>query len=293
MLYTNNTKADYSLCIFYRWDVILMKIEKISDSQIRCTLNRSDLQSRELKLSELAYGTEKAKNLFHDMIEQAAHQFGFKADDIPLMIEAIPVSADCIILNITKVEDPEELDTKFSRFTPSDDMDMDDDMDDDYDDLLPDNINLPESPDMNLFHNILKEADNFLSMKDTLKNISDESVPDIEDDTTEAEAPGDAEEDNLIYKLFSFRSLGEADNAAKHVNASYEGESILYKDNIKCLYFLLLSCSQKHSNDLLKVCNEITEYGHKESIVFGTSAYLNEHCDIIIKHDALSVLSNL
>ena len=39
--------------------------------------------------------------------------------------EAIPVSADCIILNITKVEDPEELDTKFSRFTPSDDMDMD------------------------------------------------------------------------------------------------------------------------------------------------------------------------
>ena len=94
-----------------------MKIEKISDSQIRCTLNRSDLQSRELKLSELAYGTEKAKNLFHDMIEQAAHQFGFKADDIPLMIEAIPVSADCIILNITKVEDPEELDTKFSRFT--------------------------------------------------------------------------------------------------------------------------------------------------------------------------------
>lgn len=146
---------------------------------------------------------------------------------------------------------------------------------------------------MNLFHNILKEADNFLSMKDTLKNISDESVPDIEDDTTEAEAPGDAEEDNLIYRLFSFRSLGEADNAAKHVNASYEGESILYKDNIKCLYFLLLSCSQKHSNDLLKVCNEITEYGHKESIVFGTSAYLNEHCDIIIKHDALSVLSNL
>ena len=119
------------------------------------------------------------------------------------------------------------------------------------------------------------------------------AVPDIEDETTEAETPGDAEEDNLIYRLFSFRSLNEADNAAKHVNASYEGESILYKDNIKCLYFLLLSCSQKHSNDLLKVCNEITEYGHKESIVFGTSAYLNEHCDIIIKHDALSVLSNL
>ena len=40
---------------------------------------------------------------------------GFEADNIPLMIEAIPVSADSIILIISKVEDPEELDTRFSQ----------------------------------------------------------------------------------------------------------------------------------------------------------------------------------
>ena len=34
------------------------------------------------------------------------------------MIEAIPVSAESIILIITKVEDPEELDTRFSKFAP-------------------------------------------------------------------------------------------------------------------------------------------------------------------------------
>ena len=45
-----------------------MKIEKINDSQIRCTLTSADLASREIKLSELAYGTEKAKNLFQDDI---------------------------------------------------------------------------------------------------------------------------------------------------------------------------------------------------------------------------------
>ena len=39
--------------------------------------------------------------------------------NIPLMIEAIPLNADCIVLIITKVEDPEELDTRFSRFAPS------------------------------------------------------------------------------------------------------------------------------------------------------------------------------
>ena len=95
-----------------------MKIEKINDNQIRCTLTKADLEDRQIRLSELAYGTEKAKDLFRDMMQQANYEFGFEADNIPLMIEAIPVSADSIILIITKVEDPEELDTRFSKFTP-------------------------------------------------------------------------------------------------------------------------------------------------------------------------------
>ena len=95
-----------------------MKIEKISDTQIRCTLNKEDLVDRELRISELAYGSEKAKQLFKDMMQQASYEFGFEADDIPLMIEAIPVSAECLVLVITKVEDPDELDTRFSNFTP-------------------------------------------------------------------------------------------------------------------------------------------------------------------------------
>ena len=90
-----------------------MKIEKVNDHQIRCTLTKSDLADRELKISELAYGTEKAKSLFRDMMQQASFEFGFDADDIPLMIEAIPLNSECIVLVITKVEDPEELDTRF------------------------------------------------------------------------------------------------------------------------------------------------------------------------------------
>ena len=45
------------------------------------------------------------------------------------MIEAIPLNADCIVLIITKVEDPEELDTRFSAFAPSVTEDSDEDSD--------------------------------------------------------------------------------------------------------------------------------------------------------------------
>lgn len=51
------------------------------------------------------------------MMQQASYELGFEAEDIPLMIEAIPISEDCIILTVTKVENPDELDTRFSKFS--------------------------------------------------------------------------------------------------------------------------------------------------------------------------------
>ena len=74
-----------------------MKIEKINDNKIRCTLTSADLAERNLKLSELAYGTEKARSLFQDMMLEANQQFGFNVDNAPLMVEAVPVAPDSIV----------------------------------------------------------------------------------------------------------------------------------------------------------------------------------------------------
>lgn len=40
-------------------------------------------------------------------MQQASYEFGFEADDIPLMIEAIPISKETLILVITKVDNPD------------------------------------------------------------------------------------------------------------------------------------------------------------------------------------------
>ena len=98
-----------------------MKIERINENQIRCTLSNFDLSVRNMNLGELAYGTEKARNLFREMIQRAANEVGFEAEDIPLMVEAIPMANESVMLIITKMEDPEELDTRFSKFSPEED----------------------------------------------------------------------------------------------------------------------------------------------------------------------------
>ncbi|PKM49482.1 MAG: adaptor protein MecA [Firmicutes bacterium HGW-Firmicutes-7] len=97
-----------------------MKIEKVSSNQIKCFLNKGDLLSRQIKVSELAYGTEKAQELFKDMMDQASNEFGFEVENVPLMIEAVPLSTDSIMLIITKVDNPEELEDKFTGLPMAD-----------------------------------------------------------------------------------------------------------------------------------------------------------------------------
>ena len=84
-----------------------MKIEKVNDHQIRCTLTKADLADRELKISELAYGTEKAKNLFHDMMQQASYEFG--EDDLgstlDSMLQSLSEGADDVLDLFKKIHD--------------------------------------------------------------------------------------------------------------------------------------------------------------------------------------------
>ena len=55
-----------------------MKIEKVNDNQIRCTLSSFDLSVRNLNLGELAYGSEKARSLFREMIQKASNEVGLE-----------------------------------------------------------------------------------------------------------------------------------------------------------------------------------------------------------------------
>ena len=94
-----------------------MKIEKINDRQIRCVLTKEDLEDRKIKLSELVCGGEKARGLFRDMMLRASRELGFSLNNNPLMIEAVPTGKDQLVLIITRVDDPGELDARFRNLS--------------------------------------------------------------------------------------------------------------------------------------------------------------------------------
>ena len=60
-----------------------MKAEQINQDQVRFTLSAQDLRERNLKVSELAYGSEKTKALFEDMVKTAMEKFGVDFTEKP------------------------------------------------------------------------------------------------------------------------------------------------------------------------------------------------------------------
>lgn len=247
----------------------MMKLEKLNDNQIRCTLTKADLADRQIKLSELAYGSEKAKSLFRDMMLQANAEFGFEANDIPLMIEAIPMPNDCIVLIITKVSDPEELDTRFSKFTPS------------GADAL-DALSEPKKTAA------VEGADEVL---DIFKHMMEQHLKGLESGHADEEPVKAADEIDLT-RLYSFGNLESIIDAAHVLKNYYHGENRLYKNSARRLYYLVLRKSSHTPEEFNKVCNILTEYGSNEPYTKSTEAYMAEHYDLVIKKDALQKLLN-
>ena len=281
-----------------------MKIEKLNENQIRCTLNKSDLASRHLKINELAYGSDKAKELFRDMMQQASFELGFEAEDTPLMIEAIPISAECIVLIVTKVDNPEELDTRFSRFSPSD---SDDDDSFDFDDIetidsnnyssysLPkaneeldesaateeENNSIPEDDLMN----ILDRVKEYFNKESTGKKIDKAAPP--------ADKPAPEETVSHITRVFSFDSLDDISSVSRIIDRFYHDNNSVYKNPSDKRYYLTISKNKTSAKDFNKVCNILSEYGKKENQFDNYTGFFSEHCDCIVKDHAMHILCRL
>lgn len=82
-----------------------MKVEKISENQIKLILTSADLKENNLKLEELIKPSDKTQDLFRGLMEKAFSQCGFEVDNTPLMVEATPISVDGLMIIVTKLPD--------------------------------------------------------------------------------------------------------------------------------------------------------------------------------------------
>ena len=275
-----------------------MKLEKLSDTQIRCTLSKEDLSQRQLHLSELAYGSEKAKELFRDMMQQASIELGFEADNIPLMIEAIPISNDCLVLVVTKVEDPDELDTRFSRFSK---INVDDSFDEDFSDIDEDDIDMDDEPLPFSPSSDFDNADSDASTSSKERSAIDDALDLIAPFTqaiaqAKKEAMRKKKENRSSVQdcqYYSFQNFSQAAQLGAFLAPFFEGESSLYKDSFSNNYYMILRKTQSENDTFHRACNIAADFGVRISASYATPAYFREHFETILEENAVEMLGEL
>lgn len=242
-----------------------MTIERLSDNQFRCTLNKQDLQERHIQLNELLYGSEKAKELFRDMMQMASNECGFEAEDLPLMIEAIPVDADCLVLLVTKVEDSDELDSRFSNFTPF-------------------TGKTEEKPSKA----VPALADEILNYVAQFKELLKKSAEAAQKNTPLPENPKQE-----LVKCFSFPSLSELCRFASVIRPVYRGDIELFKNPDSGAYLLMMNMKEHSAEEFNKLCNIASEYGKSLPSSMATQLFYKEHYTPVTGDKLLETLAML
>ena len=192
------------------------------------------------------------------------------------MIEAIPISPECLVLVITKVEDPDELDTRFSKFSTSSDNDES-----------------SKEPNLDSY------TDDLINCFDQLNELLDDGpiLPtdkEEEEDSSSEKEVAPATEVNIpvnLYKVFSFKSLDEVIHMSAMIVGTYQGENTLYKDDKNHIYYLTIYKSSHSPEEYSQICNLISEYGTAVKSTYATANYFEEHFETIVKQNAIQILS--
>ncbi len=247
-----------------------MKIERINDNQIRCTLTRSDLDDRHLQISELVIGSEKARELFREMMQMAYEEHGFDAENIPLMVEAVPVSPDCLVLVVTKVENPDELNTRFS------------DAGTDEEGTLP-------------------TADKFLDyLSDMIRKEREkkEDSPEAAGRKQKSEKTADGKDDDAApvsppsTVLFAFSSMEDISALCALIEPFYDGDSAFYRHPSEPDFYLILKKPGGDRRYFDRACRIACDFGSIRPFGYASEAFFQEHYRCLIPEDAVQTLSS-
>lgn len=260
-----------------------MKIEKINENKIKCILNKNDLTIRNIDISDFSYGSDKTNELFKEMKSVAYQKFGFQSDSTPLEIEAIPLNDDCVEITISKVEEPEELDTRFSKFTPT-----------------PDDVTTAVTQSLTDEKNKLNKANEILgllsSFRDAIAGVASNqprTAPDvnISDNTNTNDAPRMDTSPKEVFMAFSFNNIDNIIMLSSILKDKYHGLSSVYqKENA---FYLLINNKNHSPEEFNRICNIICEYGEQAKYHKHINLFFSEFCDIVIKDNAIEELSQI
>ncbi len=261
-----------------------MVFEKLNDNQIKCVLDKEDLFSRKINIKDLFYGSPETEQLFKEVVSKAQVNFDFNTQKFPISIDAIPLPNDTLVIIITIVEDPEEIDSRFSRFTPDPNAASDKLFSSKADTSAgPEDIFSFFSNIANQISNSPKDSPEDPNLFDSVKNTS----PTFENAIIEAPY-GVTTAYTIIFKFENIDKIIELSNMLIKI---YHDQNSLYK--LGTSYYLFVNYTLDNKEYFYRICDLISEYGNLVINSPTTSEHILEHAELIIADNAIQELSQI
>ena len=171
------------------------------------------------------------------------------------MVEAIPVSKECLVLVITRVDNPEDFNDHYKKLAKN---------------LSPEHIHLSEEDDV----------------LDFLGGQTESPLKDFEESMKFALA-------DSTMNIYYFNTLEEVASAARLIQ-HYETRSSLYKDPESRYYYLTLSSASDDPNDSVmdEIHSILSEYCRRLPNTYATQSLFNEHLKPLIRAGAVEEMSS-
>jgi adapter protein MecA 1/2 len=186
--------------------------------------------------------------------------------------EAIPLSSESLVLLITKVEYPEELDTRFSQFTEAGDEELFSNMG------AAGNVERKGADDILELFQKIREAKASPESENAQQTEAPEEVPEVPADLT---------------KMFEFTTIDQVERLAHVLVNYYNGRNDLFKNEKKNRFYLVIHKDDHTPEEFNKVCNIICEYAQQKNYNPAVGAYFAEHGNKITGPQALQVFASL
>jgi adapter protein MecA 1/2 len=189
------------------------------------------------------------------------------------MVEAIPLSTESLVLLITKVEYPDELDTRFSKFSESN-----------ADEFLGD-YSVQNAAEVKGADDILGIFNKICEAKEA--QSAQQAPSGSPNQNQEQQVPTD------LTRMFEFTELDQVERLSHTLGGYYAGRNELYKDEQHHRYYLMVQKNDHTPEEFNRICNIICEYAVQKNYNAAVGAHFAEHGKYITGPWALQTLASL
>ncbi len=229
-----------------------MQLDLNNEQTLFCYVTEDDLKDLNIYPEKLTYGSNAFRRLISLIMKKADEMYHFSADELPTMIEAVPLTNGEIFIQITLIEEAEELDPRFAQFAPN----VFDELDDIGEDYVEDN------------------------------NVS--STSHIPVSHVNRRAPK-ATTSGTVYTFTTYEALISAIKCGSNPESFSGAKSSLYYHPESKNYYLILKRGRINS-DMKVLLASLCEYATARALTPTTNAWINEHCRPLIRSNAISDL---